>query len=680
MLLLPALPLDVAAWVFADDADPGLFYAVPELPRVQRRTDGSAALSFLKYRIPPAGTAEADGGGFLDFRTELVLDGALRAAVLDQLAARGVAAPRLGEPTWLDGTVGLVTLGATPGGLVEQIGGSTRPSLTGANAAWFAMRLSRDGAALLWTQLREAEPPIAVQYSLTVMARFPPARVRVWCRAGPLRAAWDDLAGLTPDARRSALAARGVAGAEVLDWPPAGETAMDALREEVLGWGWDQVDRGLGGALNAPVGAPPPDWAQVVDVETVFTGRSGVGWPLRPRGSVGALVGAEFHEADLGDPVFERIDVESRCDADFDGDRIDSVELRLRHGGQQHEAVFTDTAAVDSWHAVVDPGSARSYTYAAVVQFRASSRTLALPEATAEARNLLLQVGPVGWVRIDVDGSGVDWDRTALVEVHLTYADPERGVDAQDDLVVLRASEPVAHYERAVWVPVDRPWSHRATHVLHDGTRVDGPGGTRTGRSLVVTDPYARFLTVGFRAPGGFAAVALHRVECAHERPSGAVEQDVLALAPEAERATWSVGLLPGEEDRYRRRVTTTFRDGHVERGEWVEGAGSGAVDVGDLPAGLLTVTATGELLDYAVVRLAHLSLRHAVPGGDERTGSLVFRAEQRGKQTWTVPLHAGEAPDYSWSALFHLADGTRRTAAATGATDRILVLLLPSA
>lgn len=682
MLVLPALPLDCAASVYADDQDPNTYYVVPVGPRIRPAASGGSALVFYKYRSIPPGATEATGGGFLEFQTELVLDDAERARVVALLRGRsGVspAGPTLRTPTYLDGTAELITFSPTPGGMVEAIEGSTHPSLFADNTAAFALKLSRDGAALLWTQLRTTPSPVAVRYALTMMGRLPPGRVHVWMRSGPVRDAWPQLAALGPgEARTDALAGQGLAGVDVLDWPPAGTAGMDELKRQLVAWGWDLLDQSTNGALTGS--GPPPDWTKVVDVDTVLTGRSCIPWPVNPATNLAGSTDGSYQEVDLGDPIFTHLTVLTRCDVDFDANRIHSVVLRLRYGDQHHDAVFTDNTVTDVFRTVVDPRLGRTYTWGAVIQFRETSHTLELPPVTADAGQLLLSVGDVGWVRIDVVGTAVDWSSTDVVEVHLSYADTARGVPAQDDVVVVRESAPVASYERAVWVPVDQPWQYRAVHVLRGGRRVELPAQSRTGRVVVVQEPFARFLTVRLNAPGGFAAVALHVVECERASTDGTTVRESFQLKAGAATATWSVGLLPGEDDQFRYKVSTIFADGHAEQHDWVPATGSQSVAVGDRATSLLEVTVAADVLDYTVVKLAQVSLRHTTPAGEEQSKSLIFQASHHDPQVWTVPLAADDPPTYSWSALFYLSDGSRRSVPATDSADPVLVLQLPPA
>lgn len=682
MLVLPELPLGCASSVYADDTDPALFYVVPAVPRIRTDDQGRPALVFYKYRSVPPGRTDATGGGFLEFQTELALDDAERAQILGLLRARsGGAEPVLGAPVFLDGSADLLTFTPSPGGLVEAVEGSGHPSLFGDNAAAFALTLSRDGAALLWGQLRDSPSPLAARYELSMMARLPAGKVHVWLKPAALREAWTALAPLDPAAARPAALTDGdIAGVDVLDWPPPGVPGMDQLKEQLVRWGWDLLDQSTQGALTA-AGGTEPDWAQVSEVDTVLSGRSTVVWPVRPSGNLAGVDGGTYLEVDLSDPIFDILKVRTRCNVDFDRNRIAGITFRLRYGTHRHDVLFTGNDGTDFFQAVVEPPLGRSYAYDAVVQFAGTSHTLQLPEVVAEGEQVLLSTGDIGWVLIDVDGSAIDWAGTDVVEVHLTYADAARGVPAQEDTVVLRAGEPTARYERAIWVPVDQPWRYRAVHVLHDGRRVEPPPATHTSRLLIVPPPFAHTLAVRLRVPGGFAGVTQQLVECEHRpAPDAVVVREIFPLTAAEPEATWTVGLLPGEPATFRYRVTTTAADGSVAATDWIDVEGSRTVKVGAQPESLLEVTVAPDLLDYAVVKLAQVSLRHTGPGGAPATKNMFFQAGHQDHQVWTLPLEAGDRPAYSWSAQFYLTDGSRRSTAAADTTDHVLVLTVPPA
>ncbi|MBA3252449.1 MAG: hypothetical protein H0T66_19580 [Geodermatophilaceae bacterium] len=634
MLQLPPLAgLDAVAdgaSVYADDEQPDLYYVVPAIPRIRRSgPDARPALSFVKYRTTPADPDAA--GGFLDLQTELVLADATRVALTAELARRVGRPVRLQDPLYVDGTVELITFRS--GEMVEAIHGSSHPSLETGLVASFSVTLARDGAALLWTQLRTTPTPVAVRYAMGVLARFPPATVHVV--RGP--------AGVTVD---------------VLDWPDS-DPAMAAMRERLVEW----ASRQLEGRTDA---------------ELLLTARSAVVWPVVPQATMAGLDGETrgFVEADLSDPWFELIHVDVRLNATLAPDRIAAVTVRLHYGEHRHDTVFTDPSLVDTFDAVVDPALGRTYRYQVEVQFSGTSAKLVLPEVESDSPLLLVSLDDIGWVRREVSAHNVDWDTVSSVQVGLRYADAAAGVPAQDDVVALDRTTPARTYERAIYAAVTQPVLHRITYVLSSGQRIEGGWVEHRGRLLLVPDVYARDLGVRFTAPGGFAAVAAHVVAVEHLGAGGRTTRQSFALSPSSPTATWALGLLAGDPGSYRYQVTTSAADGSSTVGQWVDGAGAATIAVGPLPGVLLRVEVSADLLDFTAVRLTTVSF--TADGVDP--GHLVFLPGRPKTQSWQTYLGQGVPALYSWTADYHLADGTRRSRSGGPSGDPALVLPPPPA
>lgn len=634
MLQLPPLAgLDAVAdgaSVYADDEQPDLYYVVPAIPRIRRSGPGARpALSFVKYRTTPADPQAA--GGFLDLQTELVLGEATRSALSAELARRAGRPVRLTDPLYTDGTVELITF--QPGEMVEAIQGSTHPSLETGLVASFSLKLSRDGAALLWTQLRASPTVVAVRYAMGMLARFPPATVHVV--RGP--------AGVTVD---------------VLDWPD-GDPAMAAMRERLVTW-----------AAHLLEGSP--------QTELLLTARSAVVWPVTPQAVMAGLDGETrgFVEADLSDPWFELVHVDVRLNARLEPGRIAAVTVRLRYGEHRHDTVFTDPALVDSFDSVVDPALGRTYRYQVEVQFAGTSAKLMLPEAESDSPLLLVSLDDVGWLRREVSAQNVDWDTVTSVQVGVRYADATAGVPAQDDLVALDRATPSRTYERAIYAAVTQPVLHRVTYVLAGGQRIETEWAEHRGRLLLVPDVYARILGVRFTAPGGFETAASHVVAVEHVGAGGRSTRRSFALSAATPAATWALGLLDGDPEVYRYQVTSLSLDGSSTVGGWVDGAGAATIPVGALPGTLLRVEVSADLLDSTAVKLATVTF---TAGGTD-PGHLVFGAGRPTTQTWQTYLGQGVPALYSWTAEYHLADGTRRRRSGGPGSDPALVLLPPPA
>lgn len=690
MLTLPAVDGFADIAVFGDDELPHVFYAVAAVPRIRRNESGAPLLIFLKYRSLPPGKTEADGGGLLQFQTELALTDAERATVRAELQRRLEAAGQPGEvelrnPIFIDGDAELLTFHPSSG-FVEAIEGSTHPSLHDTLTASFNLGLSRDGAALLWNQLRTDPSPFSLRYRLSFLARMPAGRMHIYLRADALRERWAAIATLPlGPARQSALGGGGVAGVDVLDWP-AGDASLDALRTRLESWGWEMLDTASGGLIaggpsQSVVAAAGP--GGVADVDIVVDGRSAIAWTLSPQGNVGGLVrpgdAAAFHEVDLTDPIFEHVRVETRCNADFARDGIATVTVTLAYGAQRHDAVFTDNAGVDAWEVIADPQLGQSYRYRSVVQFRASSRTMQIPEATSDLRHLLVSIDDAGWVRLDV-ATTADWSRVAQVQVRLSYEDAERGVALEESTLVLTSAVPRERYERAIWALVERPVEYAVTYVLAGGARVVRANETYRGGLLVIPDVFDRSMAVRLVAPAGFDSVVSHVVELRYDDDEGRVDADTFALTGERPMATWVIPLQGGQVERFVYRVTSTFRDGHSTVGEWAEGQGSSTVPVGEVSASLLRVLVVPDLVDFAAVKVVVVKLRHDRPvPAPSIEKQLVFQPGRTTGQEWIVPLANGEPPVYTLELSYVLADGSRVDRPAQTSTEpTVIVPALP--
>jgi hypothetical protein len=685
VLKLPALPGFKDVLVFADDSSATTFYALPAVPRIRSDQDGRPMLLFLKYRggIPFEG--EALGGGLLAFQTELSLRPAEREAVTTALsqpggAAHGKGSVQLATPTFVDGSVDLLTFTPAAGGLVEAIAGSAKPSLSTDLTAVFNIQLSRDGATILWEQLRAKPSPVGIRYSLTFMARLPAGRARVFLRAGGLRDAWPTVSKLPPGPeRQKALAGHDAAGVEILDWP-IDEPSLDALRERLVTWGWGILDQATGGALAAPPppgsdgGASPP---AVQDLDMVVDGRSAIEWTINPQGNLGSIADevaeAAFRELDLSDPIFKLIRVETRANADFERDQIAAVSVALSHGTKRHDVVLTDSSSVDTWEVVAEPGLELTYAFQPMVKFRGTSRTVDLPGGTSADRHLVINVGSVGWVRLEVT-TVTGWQSVGEVQVTLSYEDLARDVPHESAVLSLTAARPSAKYERAVWTVVDRPVTCQVTYVTTDGRRVEQPPFDHPGAFLVVPDLFEDSLTVRLLAAGGFDDVRVHAVECRYDDGAGRTESKTLSLTASQPDATWVVPIEAGKTRDFEYRVTTTFADGHAESSDWMEGTG-GTVVVGGAPGGLLEVHVAPDLLDFSAIKLAIVRLRHTgttAPEPEQR--SLTFLPGASG-ETWRIPLAAGESGTFDWSVEYILADGSHRAMPSVSSTDPTIVI-----
>ena len=176
--------------VFADHEDAHQFWYLAQRVTLDRRPDGSPAISVLKWK-PAAVSAGAKGGGYLMLQTVVELPPATRSKIMGKIAAlvpQGEV--RLAPAPIDDGTVRCVALNLEGGGgtvatepppgafnAVMKILGATKPSMTGSETAVFSAVLDQEGATILEKAFEKGTEPVAVIYDLEYSALSPDVHV-----------------------------------------------------------------------------------------------------------------------------------------------------------------------------------------------------------------------------------------------------------------------------------------------------------------------------------------------------------------------------------------------------------------------------------------------------------------------------------------------------------------------
>lgn len=165
-LPLPELP---GVRVYRDDADGGLFYALPARPRVAVGDDGRPALELALHGRRKGGRFEIEGG-VVTVTVELALGDADRRRVEQALSRQTGGAVRLGDPQWVGGRVEVT--------LAEGVVLSGSPSLYGANRCALQSRLDAAAAGRLSEAWERGLPAATASYSLDPAGT--PGRSRVF--------------------------------------------------------------------------------------------------------------------------------------------------------------------------------------------------------------------------------------------------------------------------------------------------------------------------------------------------------------------------------------------------------------------------------------------------------------------------------------------------------------------
>jgi len=176
--------------VFGDNADPDQFYYLPEQVHLATDSSGKPQFTLIKYMRditdnPEWSEGQALGGGFLIFSVNLSLDDDTRSQIIRQANKFSQGSPNLATAPFTDGSVRVLALDATDAPVqgrirfVENVIGTTKPSLFGDLQATFSLELSQEGVTMLEQAFEKGGQPIGLVYDMTFLGLRPAFDVTV---------------------------------------------------------------------------------------------------------------------------------------------------------------------------------------------------------------------------------------------------------------------------------------------------------------------------------------------------------------------------------------------------------------------------------------------------------------------------------------------------------------------
>jgi hypothetical protein len=176
--------------VFGDSADPDQFYYLPETVHLATDSAGKPAFTLIKYMRditdnPNFTEGQQLGGGFLIFSVNLSLDDDTRSQITRHASRFSNGTPNLATAPFTDGSVKVLALDSTDAPVagrirfVENVIGTTKPSLFGDLQATFSLELSQEGVTLLEQAFEKGGQPIGLVYDLTFLGLRPAFDVTV---------------------------------------------------------------------------------------------------------------------------------------------------------------------------------------------------------------------------------------------------------------------------------------------------------------------------------------------------------------------------------------------------------------------------------------------------------------------------------------------------------------------
>lgn len=733
MLQLPVYDQFGDVTVYQDSDKDYVFYAMPAKPTLRYGQDGRPIFMFLKYREAADRLTEAGerGGGYVQFDVEFRVPEAQLKTIRETLQGRVNKIYRernqrppdvqLAPPTFVDGTVELITMQVKEGGMIEHIAGAGKPSLIGSNVAAFAMELSERGAALLWEGFQMATLPVAVRYNLVFLARVPALQMHIWLNSTQLHSYWEQITreidesvwGDTEEnftrTTREYFVKNQIAKVDIVDWPAefAGGADGEKFKKEMIEWGWGLLEDSFRDALGDKFSAAT-DTGGVGDFRNVtreyverhvstinvfFERNSVIKWPLPSVASIQGFLNVPgpngqrprkedlFKEVSLDDPFFRLLQITGRCNADFKNDPIYAVKLHIEYGDRDEDYIFQDNTTSATFREFIKPELGRKYQYWTEISYKNRERKFRSSTTTTDETQLILNFGALGYLKVEVIAGDFDWTVIDHAQVHIRYSDAANDVPMEENVLKLSEAQTSATYQRVIWAPVARPYEYKVIYFLQDGQQVEREWVAASQTPLMINDIFEDRLIVRLVPTGSFEHMNRIIVDMEYQdQRHDYTMRETFSISDDQTEPVWSVRLWDEAPQEFRYRTIVTFRDGPAKTGEWQTGKGSMTLLVGEQEVKPLKVELLTDLLDFSVVRLAKIDLRYLDPANRiDESDSFVFTADKPDSQTWELPIKDPAQRTYSYKAMFVLHSGGRKTIAETNSSEEVLLVELPS-
>lgn len=736
------------------------FYYLPLRPRLAWAPgpDGARVPDFQFLKYVDDSPDAPKGGAFLNFSVDLGVDDAVMARVRRDLAGRlkvDEKAISLSPVPLADGSASLMLFGARSGDagggkFVTRIDQAAKPALFGDNPAVFSVSLEKDGAVLAEESLAGKRSPLGVIYSLQFNALKPAYRVKVTADWEQVAKAFAEqtkarLFFFSADIRKTTqeLVDKRVIRIEADTYVTADESkeaveqkaAFLAQLTDMITTRFfepkvnpaaprDDAGKGIAGILGSVMDVfaanggvsfgysqSKAEASMKVNLSAEATERITVRMTAAPQAYLDGLLDTVtaagldpkcFVKAVvLKDDFFRRRRVNVISRADFEGNGIASIVVRLSYGGEEQTVMLakSDARSTVSWPAVLENRRMRrevkvSYTVSFVHDELAGQRPAVLTSKEVAFTGDDFEVFPyrdlfmVRTVPVEA-AAAFPWDRYPRVEVGVRYRDDASAV-AVERTVRLTRESPRAAVRLFV---MDFRKTGYEVRLRYSGdpaagkADVERPWTAASSDAVEVRDPFPVRRAVTFYADGvDWEQVRRVLVDARYDDPaSGVCERQTLELTaarPSAEFVAF--GADPARRDvGYDLRV---MRKG----GETETIAGSltadGEVSLGD--GARLTGRRYVQLsLEPGTPRYAKIAveLRHrdAVEGvGSTRTVEF-SKTQTAAPRAWSFPFSSQSDGVYEYKLRYYNASNQvaaqfpARAADYATASDPVLVVPL---
>ncbi len=403
-----------------------------------------------------------------------------------------------------------------------------------------------------------------------------------------------------------------------------------------------------------------------------------------------AQLAGRIEIVDLNHPFFDVLTGSVTSNADFEGQGVRSMVVKLRYGTREDGTAPKDTKEF----VIAQPGDKGNYAfhldnrlnmeleYQAVVNYRAG---FALGDEAPQ--------GTSPWVRtttrnLDVDprllgaafpvtltAGQVDWGSVRSIQTEVVYQDAATGVEASKTQVLTQENQTVI-------VPIrPKAGGGRRFEVVstyfYEATQ-EGPVVYQgEGEELVVLNqPPTKAVPVAISLVDPLGRIRRVVVELAYENQRATVE-----LAGEGASKAWTFFRSSlADEPRYRYKATVFANDGTTQRLPEAQTAERHLI-VGDVVEGIHQVEVRVLAADLRQAGYLLGKLRLEYPDAPEWADAVVEKTFEGVPQpfTWRVPKKAGAREQYTYTMQWFRTDGSRETVGPETVRDEVLILIPPA-
>ncbi len=277
---------------------------------------------------------------------------------------------------------------------------------------------------------------------------------------------------------------------------------------------------------------------------------------------------------DLDDPYFERRRLKAISRADFEGDSIGSLDVRLSYGNNPKNVILdpTQKSADVEWNSNLVNGSLQREVKASYkVSFKDVDNmerpaTVQSPEQTTVFDNL--EINPrelYGIVHVPILALNFPFDRYPQVEVHTRYADEDNGI-RMDETFLLTKDTPEQEWKIFVRDPQRTKFEYKLVFRAADNRDIERAWVETDEEHVFVRDPFPQKRVVDVVTSVPWALVQDVYVDLSYEDPQNNITQEASLHFSQTDSnpKSFAVELRNPNLRRVAYSVTIMYADGHL--------------------------------------------------------------------------------------------------------------------